>query len=368
MQIRRFVRDECVPRDDEMESTGHPPDDLLAKMKELGLFGLTLPEEHGGLDLDLLMFSLVLRELAWTNPVVRTYMNINNGLGSSGIKHYGTDAQKERYLPKLASGDWIASFCLTEPGAGSDAARIATRAVDNGDGWTLDGTKHYITNAPFAKVFTVIAVTDPEKGSRGGISAFVIERETPGLTVSPVQATMGGVAQHQSEVIFESCKIPRSALLGPEGQGFRVAMKTLDEGRITLSASAIGIAERALELGRQYAGQRKAFGKAIGDFQGIQWLLADSATEIYAASTMLLDACARYRRGDDVSAEASMLKLFASEKACEIADRMIQLHGGFGYTIEGGIERLYRYLRMFRIVEGTSEIQRMKIAKAMLKA
>ncbi len=350
-----------------MEKTGHPPDDLLGKMRELGLFGLTLPEEYGGLALDLKMFSFVLRELAWTNPVVRTYMNINNGLGSSGIKNYGTDEQKEKYLTKLAAGEWIASFCLTEPGAGSDAANISTRAEKTDEGWVIDGTKHYITNAPFANVFTVIAVTDPEKGSRGGITAFVVDRETPGLEVAPVQATMGGVAQHQSEVIFEGCKIPANAQLGPEGQGFRVAMQTLDEGRVSLSASAIGIAERAVEAGRQYAMTRRAFGKRIGDFQGIQWMLADSAVEIYAASTMLLDACDRHARGDDISREASMLKLFASEKACDIADRMIQLHGGYGYTIEGGVERLYRYLRMFRIVEGTSEIQRMKIAKAMLR-
>lgn len=356
-----------MPRDAELEATGHPPADVLARMRELGLFGLTLPEEHGGLELDLLMFSLVLRELAWTNPVVRTYMNINNGLGSAGLKHWGTPAQKEKYLGRLASGEWIASFCLTEPGAGSDAARISTRARRTGDGWVLDGTKHYITNAPFANLFTVIAVTDPDKGSRGGISAFVVERDTPGLTVGPVQTTMGGVAQHQSEVIFEQCAVPEDALLGPEGRGFEVAMKTLDEGRISLSASAIGIAERALELGRRYAAERKAFGQSIGDFQGIQWLLADSATEIYAASTMLVDACRRHADGEDVSMEASMLKLFASEKACEIADRMIQIHGGFGYTIEGGIERLYRYLRMFRIVEGTSEIQRMKIAKTLLR-
>ncbi len=367
LQIRRFVREECVPRDAEFESSGHPPDDVLSRMRELGLFGLTLPEEYGGLDLDLLMFSLVLRELAWTNPVVRTYMNINNGLGSAGLKNYGTEAQKRRYLTRLASGEWIASFCLTEPGAGSDAARIATRATRTANGWVLDGAKHYITNAPFANVFTVIAVTDPDKGSRGGISAFVVDRETKGLTVGPVQATMGGVAQHQSEVLFEACEIDEGALLGPEGKGFEVAMKTLDEGRISLSASAIGIAERALDLGRAYAAERKAFGQRIGEFQGIQWLLADSATEIYAASAMLVDACKRHAAGEDVSMEASMLKLFASEKACDIADRMMQVHGGFGYTIEGGIERLYRYLRMFRIVEGTSEIQRMKIAKTLLR-
>ncbi len=367
LEIRRFASAECIPADAEIEHSGHPPPELLLKMKQLGLFGLTIPEPHGGLGLGLTMFSLVLRELARASPVIRTYININNGIGSHGLVHYGSPEQQAKYLPRLASGELIAAFCLTEPGAGSDAAHIATRAVRRPGGWTLDGAKHFITNAPFAEVFTVIAVSDPAQGARGGMTAFLVERGTRGLTVGPVQVTMGGVAQHQSEVVLEGCEVGEETVLGPIGRGFEVAMRTLDSGRISLSASAIGIAERALDLGRRHARERRAFGQRIGDFQGIQWMLADSATELYAASTMLLDAARRHEAGEDVSTEASMLKLFASEKACEIADRVIQIHGGYGYTLEGGVERLYRYLRMFRIVEGTSEIQRMKIGKALLR-
>jgi acyl-CoA dehydrogenase len=367
LEIRRFVTAECIPADVAIEQSGHPPPALLARMKQLGLFGLTIPEEHGGLGLGLTLFSLVLYELARAHPVIRTYININNGIGSHGLIHYGTRAQKARYLPALASGELIASFCLTEPGAGSDAAHITARAVRTDSGWRLDGVKHFITNAPFAGLFTVIAVSDPPRGARGGMTAFLVARETPGLSVGPVQKTMGGVAQHQSEVVLEACEVNDDAVLGEVGEGFAVAMRTLDAGRISLSASAIGIAQRALEAGRAWALQRRAFGQPIGEFQGIQWMLADSATELYAASTMLLDACRRHEAGEDVSTEASMLKLFASEKACEIADRVIQIHGGHGYTLEGGVERLYRFLRMFRIVEGTSEIQRMKIARALLK-
>ncbi len=351
-----------------MVRTGHPPPDVRQRMSELGLFGLTIPEEYGGLGLGLTMFCFALRELSRTSPVVRTYININNGIGSRALVQFGTAAQKERYLPLIATGDIITSFCLTEPGAGSDAAAITTRAERTEGGWRLTGTKHFITNAPFAGLFTVLAVTDPTKGARGGITAFLVERETHGLTVGPVQTTMGGIGQHQSEVFLDGCAVSDEARLGALGQGFGVAMKTLDEGRISLAASAIGYAERALALAVAYAGERRAFGHAIGDFQGIQWPLADSATELYAAGCMLLDACARYEAGEPVTTQASMLKLFATERACEIADRALQIHGGYGYTLEGGVERLYRYLRMFRIVEGTSEIQRMKIARSLLAA
>lgn len=365
-QIRRFVTNDCAAVEAEMDRTGHPPPALLEQMRELGLFGLTIPEEHGGLGLGLTMFCCVLRELSRTSPVVRTYMNINNGIGSRGIVQSGSPEQKERYLAKIASGEIITAFCLTEPGAGSDAAAITTRAERTANGWRLNGTKHFITNAPFANLFTVIAVTDPAKGTRGGISAFLVERDNPGLQVGPVQVTMGGMAQHQSEVILENCDIAEDALLGAIGDGFKVAMKTLDEGRISLAASAISFAERSLNMAVEYAAERQAFKQRIADFQGIQWLLADSATELYAASCMLLDACRGYEAGESVTTQASMLKLFATERACEIADRSIQVHGGYGYTLEGGVEKIYRYLRMFRIVEGTSEVQRMKIARSLV--
>ncbi len=233
-QIRRFVSTDCAAAEAEMDKTGHPPPAILEKMRELGLFGLTIPEEHGGLGLDLSMFCFVLREIARTPPVVRTYMNINNGIGSRGIVQSGSPEQQERYLPKIAAGEIITAFCLTEPGAGSDAAAITTRAERTAKGWRLNGTKHFITNAPFAKLFTVIAVTDPEKGARGGISAFLVERDNPGLQVGPVQTTMGGLSQHQSEVIFENCEVAEDALLGAIGdehhhQGQRFV---LDDGLI----------------------------------------------------------------------------------------------------------------------------------------
>jgi acyl-CoA dehydrogenase len=264
----------------------------------------------------------------------------------------------------------MASFALTEPGAGSDAAAISTTAVKKENVWILNGTKHFITNAPRADVFTVLALNDKEKRARGGITAFIVEKGTPGLTIGKIFRAMGNVGSKPAEVIFEDCQVPEENIIGgPKmvGQGFRTAMKTLTEGRLTLSASMIGFAERSLSLARDHAKIRVQFGKPIAENQAIQWMLADSATEIYAATCMLYEAAARYDAEEKVDTQAAMVKLFASEMLGRITDRALQIYGGMGYIRESPIEHLYRDARMFRIVEGTSEIQRIIIARSVLK-
>jgi len=367
--VARFVRTKLVPAEPTVAETDEIPATLINDMRELGLFGLAIPEEFGGLGLTMEEEVLVAFELAWTSPAFRSLIGTNNGIGSQGIIIDGTAAQKEKYLPRLASGELIASFALTEPDSGSDAASLRTSAVRDGEFYLLNGTKRYITNAPEAGVFTVMARTNPEIKGAAGISAFLVEAGTPGLTLGKRDIKMGQKGAHTCDVIFENCRVPVDNLIGgKEGVGFKTAMKVLDKGRLHIAAVCVGVAERMLSDALAYAMERKQFGKPIADFQLIQAMLADSKAEIYAARSMVMDAARRRDAGEDISTEASCCKLFASEMCGRVADRAVQIHGGAGYISDYAAERFYRDVRLFRIYEGTSQIQQLLIARNMIRA
>ena len=366
--IRRFVEERLVPHEAEVGESDRIPDGLIHEMRELGLFGLSIPEDYGGIGLDVEEEVRVTIELGHTSPAFRSAFGTNIGIGSQGIVIDGTEDQKRRYLPKLASGEMIGSFCLTEPDAGSDAAALRTAARRDGDGYVLNGTKRYITNAPSAHLFTVMARTDPEKKGSGGITAFLVEADTPGVKLGKPDVKMGQKGAHISDVIFEDCRVPAEAIVGGrEGQGFKTAMKVLDRGRLTISGVCIGIAERLIRDSLRYASERKQFGKPIGEFQLVQAMLADSDTECYAARSMVLDAARRKDAGETITKQAAMCKYYSSEMVGRVADRAVQIHGGAGYLAEYGIERFYRDVRLFLIYEGTSQIQQLVIARNMLK-
>jgi acyl-CoA dehydrogenase len=306
-------------------------------------------------------------ELGRASPAFRSYIGTNNGIGSLGILIDGTQAQKEQYLPRLASGEYLSAFCLTEPDAGSDAASLKTSAVLDGDDYVLNGTKRFITNAPHAGIFSVMARTDHANKRAGGISAFIVERGTLGLSLGKPDHKMGQKGAHTCDVVFEDVRVPRSQLIGGiEGIGFKTAMKVLDKGRLHIAALAVGAAERMLADTLRYAMDRRQFGKPIAEHQLIQAMLADSKAEIYAARCMVLDAAQRRDAGEAISTEASCAKMFSTEMCGRVADRCVQIHGGAGYVSEYAIERFYRDVRLFRIYEGTTQIQQIIIAKNMI--
>jgi len=369
--VRRFVRQDLQPMSPQVEDEDRIPEEIVGQMRELGLFGLSIPEEYGGLGLSLYEECLIYEELGRTNACFRTRLGPNNGIGSQGIVLDGTEAQKNRYLPRLASGEWIGCFALTEPEAGSDAANIQTTAELKGDHWALNGRKHFITNGDIADVATVFAVNDKRKRARGGITAFIVEKGFPGFTVGTIERKMGMRGSHTAELIFDDCRVPAENVIGGEamiGQGFRTAMQTLDKGRLTISATCVGAAQELLDLSLDYAKQRIQFGRPIAEFQAIQFMLADMAAQIYAARQMLYHAARlRDERGRTVIREASMVKLFCSEMAGRVADMAVQIHGGMGYMKDFPVERFFRDLRLTRIYEGTSEIQRLVIARELLR-
>ncbi|WP_019143077.1 acyl-CoA dehydrogenase family protein [Noviherbaspirillum massiliense] len=366
--LSRFVRERLVPAENEVAETDLIPADIVAEMRDIGLFGLCIPEEYGGLGLTMEEEVLVAFEIARTSPAFRSLIGTNNGIGSQGLIVDGTEEQKRYYLPKLASGELIASFALTEPGSGSDAASLRTSARRDGDHYVINGTKRFITNAPEAGVFTVMARTNPDIKGAGGISAFIVEKGTPGLHIGKTDKKMGQKGAHTSDVIFEDCRVPAVNIIGgKEGVGFKTAMKVLDKGRLHIAAICVGAAERMLDDALRYAIERQQFGKPIADFQLIQAMLADSKAEIYAARSMVLDAARRRDNKEDISTEASCCKLFASEMCGRVADRAVQIHGGAGYVSEYSIERFYRDVRLFRIYEGTTQIQQLVIARNMIR-
>jgi len=366
--IRRFVRERLVPAEEAVAESDQVPAAIIDEMRRLGLFGMTIPEAHGGLGLSMSEEVQVLFELCQTSPAFRSVHGTNNGIGSQGIVMDGTEEQRRKYLPRLASGEIIASFALTEPNAGSDAASLRTSARRAGNGWVLNGTKRFITNAPEASLFTVMARTNPEDKGAGGISAFLVEAPNPGLTLGKRDRKMGQRGAHTCDVIFEDCRVPADALLGgKEGQGFKTAMKVLDRGRLHIAAVCVGVAERLLRDSVRYAKERVQFGEAIGNFQLVQAMLADSRTEAYAARAMVLDAARRKDAGETVATEASCCKYFASEMVGRVADRAVQIHGGAGYVADFAIERFYRDVRLFRLYEGTSQIQQIVIARNLLR-
>lgn len=366
--IQKFVREKLVPAEQLVSETDRIPEDIVNSMKEMGLFGLTIPEEYGGFGVTMEEEVLIMFEMGKTSPAFRSVFGSTVGIGSQGILMDGTQEQKEKYLPRLATGELVSSFALTEPDAGSDAASLRTTAIKDGDHYVINGTKRYITNAPMADVFTLMARTDPENKGAGGVSAFIVDAKTPGLSIGQSEKKMGQQGAHIADVIFENCRVPASQIIGlKEGQGFKTAMKVLEKGRIHIAAICVGVAERILSDALHYAIDRKQFGQSIADFQLVQAMLADSQAEIYAAKSMVLDAARKRDEGLNVSMEASCCKMFASEMCGRVADRGVQILGGAGYISEYGIERFYRDVRIFRLYEGTTQIQQLIIAKQMIK-
>ena len=368
--VRRFVKNRLVPLEAQVAETDRIPESIIDEMRDLGLFGLTIPEQYGGLGLNTEEECQVAIELGYTSAAFRSIIGTNNGIGSQGLIMDGTEEQKELYLPRLATGEIIGSFALTEPNVGSDSAKVQTKATKDGNHYILNGTKRWITNANIANVFTVFARTNQSVDGAGGVSAFLVNADTPGISLSSKYKKMGQQGAHVCDVIFDECRVPETNIIGgPENinNGFKTAMKTLDRGRIHISAFAVGCAKRLIEISTQYAIERKQFGQAIAEFQMIQAMLAESQAESYAAETMVFDAARRRDLGQKVNLHASCCKLFASEMVGKVADRAVQIHGGAGYMDEYAVSRFYRDVRLFRIYEGTSEIQKTIIAKNLLK-
>lgn len=366
--ISKFVRERLVPAENEVAENDAIPDDIVQEMKAMGLFGMTIPEEYDGLGLTMEEEALVAIELGRTSPAFRSLIGTNNGIGSAAIVFDGTDEQKQTYLPKYATGELIGSFCLTEPDVGSDASAVKTTAIKQGDEYIINGTKRFITNATRAGTFTVMARTDLSIKGAKGISAFIVDASTPGITLGVKDKKMGQQGSHTCDVIFENCHVPAKNIIGGvEGKGFITSMKVLDRGRLHISALSVGIAERLIDDALRYAIDRKQFGKPIAEHQMIQVMLADSKAEAYAAKCMVLDAARQKDLGKKISTEASCCKLFATEMVGRVADKAVQIHGGAGYISEYAVERLYRDVRLFRLYEGTTQIQQMIIAKNMIR-
>lgn len=366
--VRRFVRERLVPAENEVAETDEIPEAIVQDMRELGLFGMTIPEKFGGLELTMEEECRVLLELCQTAPAFRSVIGTTVGIGSQGILIDGTPEQQAQWLPKLATGEVIASFALTEPEAGSDAASLRTTAIKDGDHYVVNGTKRFITNAPHAGMFTLMARTDPSNKGAGGVSSFIVDAKTPGISFGAYDRKMGQRGAHTCDVIFDNVRVPAANLIGlKEGQGFKTAMKVLEKGRIHIAAVAVGCAKRILRDALAYSLERKQFGHAICDFQLVQAMLADSQAELYAAECMTLDAARRRDDGLNVSTEASCAKMFATEMCGRVADRAVQILGGAGYMAEYGIERFYRDVRLFRLYEGTTQIQQIIIARNMVR-
>lgn len=365
--IRRFVAEALIPREREIAEANAVPGDIVDAMKSLGLFGLSIPEEYGGLGMNMEEEVRIVFELGQTSPAFRSVAGSNIGIGSQAIVMAGSRAQKDAYLPALASGNLIGSFALTEPDAGSDALSIRTSARRDGNTYVLSGTKRYITNAPVAGLFTVMARTLPERKA-SSISCFLVEAPAQGIRLGKPDRKMGQAGALTCDVIFEECRVPASTLLGgEEGNGFQTAMRVLDKGRLHIAALCVGMAERLIRESVLFAKSRKQFGQPISEFQLIQAMIADSQAETYAARSMVLDAARKRDRGENTTLESACAKMFASEMVGRVADRAVQIHGGAGYMAEYPVERFYRDARLFRIYEGTTQIQQLIIAREVLK-
>jgi acyl-CoA dehydrogenase len=369
--VRRFIRERLVPREDDVEERDEVPPEIVGEMKAMGLFGLSIPEDYGGIGLSMSQECRVAHEFGQTALAFRSVFGTNVGIGSQGILMDGTAEQKRDYLPRIATGELIVSFALTEPDAGSDAAALATRAERDGDVYVLNGTKRFITNAPRAGAFTLMART----GGAGadGISAFIVPANLPGLALGKPDRKMGQRGTKTCDVVLDNARVPAANIIGGvPGQGFRTAMKVLDRGRLHLSALACGMAERILQESVGYARERRQFGKRIGDFQLIQAMLADSQAELYAGWSMVQDCARRYdervpgRVDRDVSMRASCAKLFTTEMVGRVADRGVQIHGGAGYINDYKVERFYRDVRLMRLYEGTTQIQQLIIGRELI--
>ncbi|HEY0624721.1 acyl-CoA dehydrogenase family protein [Sphingomonas sp.] len=364
--VRRFVAERLRPLEAEVEAADAIPDAIVEEMKALGLFGLSIAEDYGGLGLTMLEECRVGIEMGRTTPAFRSTFGTNVGIGSQGLVMAGTPEQKAEWLPRIASGEIITSFALTEPDVGSDSGAVKARAVRDGDVYRLSGTKRFITNADKAQLFTVMARTGDEPGARG-VSAFLVPRDLPGVSIGEPEKKMGQKGAKVADVIFDDVPVPAANRLGAEGEGFKIAMRVLDRGRLHISAVSVGVAERLIADCVAYASERKQFGKPIAEHQLIQAMIADSKTECLAARALVLETAAAKDQGKDVVMESAAAKLFATEMVGRVADRAVQIFGGAGYIADYGIERLYRDVRLFRIYEGTSQIQQLIIARETLK-
>ncbi|MCD2324588.1 acyl-CoA dehydrogenase family protein [Sphingomonas sp. IC-56] len=364
--VRRFVAEQLRPREAEIEAADAIPPDLIESMKALGLFGLSIGEEHGGLSLSMAEECRVAIEFGRTTPAFRSAFGTNVGIGSQGLVMAGTPEQKAQWLPRIATGEIVTSFALTEPDVGSDSGAVKTRAVRDGEVYRLSGTKRYITNADKAELFTVMARTSDDPGGRG-VSAFLVPRDLPGISIGEPEKKMGQKGAKVADVTFDDTPVPAANRLGAEGDGFRIAMQVLDRGRLHIAAVCVGTAERLIADCVAYATERRQFGKPIAEHQLIQAMLADSKTEALAARALVLETAAAKDRGENTTMEAAAAKYFASEMVGRVADRAVQIFGGAGYIADYGIERLYRDVRLFRIYEGTSQIQQLIIARETLK-
>jgi len=359
--VREFARDQVLPTAAERDRTCEFPAENIQKMGELGLMGMNVPPEYNGAGVDTVSYSLALQEIAYACASTAVVMSVHNSVACGPIYLFGSDYLKENYLKVLATGEKIGSFALTEPGAGSDPVSQKSRAVRDGGSYVINGSKMFITTGKNSHVTVVTAYTDRDKRHRG-ISAFVVEKGTPGFSVGKEEKKMGLRASDTVELIFENCRVPAENLVGEEGDGFRIAMASLDGGRIGIASQSVGLAQAALDAAISYAKERVQFGKTISQFQGIRWMIADMATQIEAARLLAFNAAAMKDRGENFSAAASMAKVFASEMANKVAYQALQIHGGYGYIEEYPVERYYRDVRVFTIYEGTSEIQRRVIA------
>jgi len=365
-EIRRFIQREVEPRSRWIEENDAIPDDLVQKARELGLFGLTIPEQYGGIGLDLAGKCAVEEEMGKTNYGFATLIGNHTGISSTGIVALGNEQQKQQYLPRMASGEWLGCFALTEAQAGSDPAALRTSAVKQGDRWILNGEKIFITNAPVAHVFTVMALTDKAKGIKG-ISAFIVERSCKGLAVGRNELKMGMHGCTTAPVAFSDCEVPAGNLLGAEGMGYVQALKTLTQGRVTLAARCVGMMDKLIDKCVEYMKVRAQGGHKLAEYQGLQWMLADMAVQRDAARGLTERAIATLMRGERGTLEAAAAKLYATEALGKVVDAAVQIHGGMGYMREAGIETTFRDARITRIYEGTSEIQRNIIAAQLLK-
>jgi len=365
---RRLAREELIPAEPMVEAQDDVPERIIARLRELGLFGMTIPRTYGGLELSMQDEARVVFEIGYASPVFRSRFGSSNGVGTLSILNDGTENQRRQYLPLIARGELIAGFCLSEADAGSDVAALVTQAQRTGDHYVISGTKRFVSNAPTAGLFIVYARTAPPEAGARGISAFLVDRDAPGIRVTEPYSMMGFRGAHTADVIFEDCRVPASALLGPdEGVGFRTAMKSLDHGRLHMAALAAGLCERLIDEGVHYASRRRQFGQPIAQFQLIQAMLADCRAESLAARTMVEKVARDKDAGVRITGDAACCKYFATEALGRIADRVLQIHGGYGYIKEHAIERLYRDARLLRLYEGTSQILQLVIAREMLR-
>ncbi len=366
--VRQLVREVVIPREEEIDLDDRIPEELRGAIADMGLFGYALPEEYGGLGVTMREDVELAFEFGYTTPAFRSLFGTNNGIAGQVIAKFGSEEQKERYLPRLAAGELIGSFALTEAEAGSDPAGLRTTARRDGDHWVVSGTKRYITNAPLADIFVVFARTDPDERGGRGISSFVVDAKAPGVTLGPRDKKMGQSGAWTSEVFFDEVRVPADALVGEEGRGYSKALTVLSRGRLHIAAMCVGMAQRVLDESVAYAATAKQGGAPIGRFQLVQALIADMHTELIAGRALVRDVAARYDTGEDTSVGPSAAKLYCSEMVGRATDRAVQVHGGLGYLRTTPVERFYRDARLYRLYEGTSEVQRVIVGSGLLRA